>query len=122
MCYAHKIHKAESPIDWHDSAAVIERRTRAFDPFPGSTFAVGDTVVKLWRAAPTGDTVTAAPGTVTVRDGSTLVVACGSGELSLLELQCPGGRRIDVSRFLHTPAGAGLEAGAVLACGVRPVS
>ena len=38
VSYAHKIDKAEAAIDWHASAAVIERRVRAFDPFPGASF------------------------------------------------------------------------------------
>jgi hypothetical protein len=35
ITYAHKIDKAEAAIDWTLPAAVIERRVRAFDPFPG---------------------------------------------------------------------------------------
>ena len=51
VSYAHKIDKAEAPIDWHQDAAVIERRIRAFDPFPGATFQWQGETVKLWRAA-----------------------------------------------------------------------
>ena len=50
----HKIEKAEGAIDWREPAAVIERRARAFDPFPGLSFSVpgeaGAETVKLWRA------------------------------------------------------------------------
>jgi methionyl-tRNA formyltransferase len=35
VTYAHKIEKAESAVDWSLPATVIERRIRAFDPFPG---------------------------------------------------------------------------------------
>ncbi len=118
-CYAHKIDKAEAPIDWQEHAHVIERRLRAFDPFPGVTFAIGGATVKLWRAALV-DAAAAPPGTVTVRDEHTLVVACGAGSLSLAQLQCPGGRRIDVTQFLRTPLGAALAVGAVLASSPRP--
>jgi methionyl-tRNA formyltransferase len=34
VTYAHKIDKAEALVDWSQPAAVIERRLRAFDPFP----------------------------------------------------------------------------------------
>src|SRR5262245_5073974 len=37
ITYAHKIEKREAAVDWRDSAAVLERRARAFDPFPGAT-------------------------------------------------------------------------------------
>ena len=36
ITYAHKIEKAESVIDWRQSAAEIERRLRAFDPSPAA--------------------------------------------------------------------------------------
>ena len=50
VTYAHKIAKAEAAIDWTLPADVIERRVRAFDPFPGATFQAGGDTVKLWRA------------------------------------------------------------------------
>ena len=95
--YARKIEKAEAAIDWHLPAAVIERRVRAFDPFPGCTFAAGGETVKLWRARVAEGQ--GAPGTVLAADGR-LLVACGEGALELLELQRPGGRRAAVRDFL----------------------
>jgi methionyl-tRNA formyltransferase len=100
VSYAHKIEKAESAIDWRLPAAVIERRVRAFDPFPGASFRVGDEVIKLWRA----ERVPGAggePGTVIAGDAQRAVVACGEEALALLELQRPGGRRQPAAAFLH---------------------
>src|SRR4051812_21446543 len=37
VTYAHKIEKAEAAIAWTQPAAAIERRIRAFDPFPGAS-------------------------------------------------------------------------------------
>ncbi len=98
VSYAHKIDKAEAMIDWTRPAALIERRVRAFDPFPGANFGFDGQTVKLWRAAvapATGD----APGTVCV-NGEALRIACGEGALDLLELQRPGGRRVGVREFV----------------------
>ena len=50
ITYAHKIDKAEAAIDWREPADCIERRIRAFDPFPGCAFVCGGQSVKLWRA------------------------------------------------------------------------
>ena len=44
------IEKAEAAIDWATPAALIERRVRAFDPFPGCHFVLDGQPVKLWRA------------------------------------------------------------------------
>ena len=110
VSYAHKIDKAEAAIDWAQPAAAIERRVRAFDPFPGAAFMLDGEPVKLWRAAlADGD---GAPGCVLAAPPGTLRVACGAGALDLLLLQRPGGRRLGVRDFLA--ARAPLPPGAVL--------
>lgn len=100
VTYAHKIEKAEAAIDWAQPAAVIERRIRAFDPFPGASSQLegGDTV-KLWRARVANGT--GAPGRVLAITDDGIVVACGTGSLELLELQRPGGKRVSARQFLQ---------------------
>ncbi|MBU0915950.1 methionyl-tRNA formyltransferase [Aquabacterium parvum] len=102
--YAHKIEKAEAAIDWSQPAAVIERRVRAFDPFPGCTFTLptekGPEVVKLWRASVVP--ASGAPGEVLHGQGDTLVVACGEQALALHTLQRPGGKRVAAREFLQS--------------------
>jgi len=98
VTYASKIDKAEAAIDWTQPAEIIERRIRAFDPFPGCTARIGDATIKLWRAAPAngrgqpGEILTVAPEGITV--------ACGDGAIRLVELQKPGGRRLASTDFL----------------------
>jgi methionyl-tRNA formyltransferase len=108
--YAHKVEKAESVIDWQLDAAVIERRARAFDPFPGLQFLLRGAPVKLWRAAvlPRHST----PGTVLEAGDGRLVVACGEAALELLELQAAGGKRLATPDFLR---GHPVAAGTLLA-------
>jgi methionyl-tRNA formyltransferase len=113
ITYAHKIDKAEAAIDWAQPAAVIERRVRAFDPFPGASFSLDGEVVKLWRAALRPDAA-GAPGQVLAAADGRLTVACGQGALDLLQLQRPGGRRIDAAAFLQARPGL---AGRVLGLG-----
>ena len=109
VTYAHKIEKAEGAIDWRLPAAQIERRVRAFDPFPGCSCMLAGEPVKLWRAAVVPGQ--GAPGTVLEAGAGRLVVACGDGALDLLELQRTGGRRVAVRDFLH---GHPVAAGSVL--------
>jgi methionyl-tRNA formyltransferase len=101
VTYAHKIDKAEAAIDWTLPADAIERRVRAFDPFPGATFQAGGDAVKLWRAQVERRGDAAAPGTVLAADGQHRVVACGEGALSLLDVQRPGGKRGPVAQWLQ---------------------
>jgi methionyl-tRNA formyltransferase len=99
ISYAHKIEKAEAAIDWRLPAAVIDRRVRAFDPFPGATFALNGETVKLWRTSVVPASGT--PGEVLHAQGDTLVVACGEQALALHTLQRPGGKRVAVREFLQ---------------------
>ena len=101
VTYAHKIDKAESAIDWSLPAAVIERRIRAFDPFPGATFHCAGEVVKCWQARVVPGVVGAEPGTVLAADADELQVACGEAALALQQLQRPGGKRLPTSAFLQ---------------------
>ncbi len=96
VTYAHKIEKAESSIDWTQPAAVIERRLRAFDPFPGGVATLACEAVKVWRAELAEGS--GAPGEV-IAPGP--VVACGEGALLLTELQRAGGKRGPAAAFLQ---------------------
>ena len=102
VTYAHKIDKAEAAIDWALPAALIERRVRAFDPFPGAHFTLDGLAVKLWRATVVPGQ--GEPGTVLPAPAGTLRVACGDGALDLLELQQPGGRRQPAEAWLRSHA------------------
>ncbi len=99
ITYAHKVDKAEAAVQWAEPAARLERRLRAFDPFPGCSTALGGTPVKLWRARVVPGL--GRPGQVLQAQGDHLVVACGQDALALLELQLPGGKRISAREFLQ---------------------
>ena len=110
ITYAHKIEKHEAAIDWRLPAAVIERRIRAFDPFPGASTTLGTDAIKIWRSEiesfprlPDGR-----PGQILQVNDKGVDVACGEGTLRLTELQRPGGKRLPVREFLR---GFPLQAG-----------
>jgi methionyl-tRNA formyltransferase len=100
--YAHKIAKSEAPINWTDAATVIERRLRAFDPFPGATFVCAGKTLKLWRARVVPCKPGGAPGEVLTADADNLTVACGDGCLTLIELQVPGGKRAGTAQVVQS--------------------
>ncbi len=113
VTYAHKIEKQEAIIDWAQPAVVIERRIRAFNPFPGASTSWQGEAIKLWQGQ-VGDAAPASsqpPGTVLAADASGIVVQCGQGVLRLTELQRAGGKRLPVTDFLR---GYALPVGAVL--------
>ena len=97
--YASKIDKAEAALDWRQPAAVLERRLRAFDPFPGGSAEFQGQPLKVWRARVVQGV--APPGTWLAMGEGGLVVACGEAALELLEVQPPGGRRMAAREFLQ---------------------
>ncbi len=99
VSYAHKIDKAEAAIDWRDDAATIERRLRAFDPFPGATGVLDGETIKCWRGVPAPGR--GEPGAVLAVADAGITVACGQSALLLTELQRAGGKRLDAARFLQ---------------------
>jgi methionyl-tRNA formyltransferase len=102
VSYAHKIEKAEAAIDWTQPADAIERRIRAFDPFPGASAQVRGETVKVWRArALMQGRGSVAPGTIVAVDADGIGVACGQGRLEITELQRPGGKRLAAADFLR---------------------
>jgi methionyl-tRNA formyltransferase len=114
VTYAHKLGKEEGALDWRRPAAELERKVRAFHPWPGTWFDVatdqGGERIKVLGAALT--LAAGAPGTVSVgRDGFP-VVACGVGGLKLLTLQRAGKSAQAADAFLR---GFALAAGTVLA-------
>ena len=116
VTYAHKIEKAESLIDWSESAEVIARRLRAFNPFPGGSTSLGSEAIKVWGAV--AEEGSGAAGTVLSADAQGVRVACGSGVLNMQLLQRAGGKRLAAGDFLR---GFELPAGAVLGEGSEKV-
>lgn len=99
ITYAHKIDKAEAMIDWSLPAVVIERRVRAFDPFPGASTALSGEAIKVWAAQVVDGR--GAAGSVLEVDDHGITVACGEQALRLTQLQRAGGKRLAAAEFLR---------------------
>ena len=119
VTYAHKLGKEEGVLDWRRPAVELERKVRAFHPWPGTSFDVpkegGVERVKLLEAGLT--LASGAPGTLTLARDGFPVVACGSGGLRLLKLQRSGKSAQAADTFLRgfpMPAGTVLPSPAVL--------
>ena len=100
VTYAAKINKSEARIYWNLSAAEIERKVRAFNPFPvAQTLWRGETL-RIWKAELAGEE-NHSPGSIVTVEKDRIVVACGAGTLALTELQRAGGKRLAARAFLQ---------------------
>jgi len=110
--FCKKLEKEDGRIDWALSAVELERRVRAFNPWPGAhTSLPNGKAVSVWRARVAAcEGADHVPGQLVRGDGE-LVVATGEGALALEELQVAGKRAMAAGDFQR---GARLEPGTVL--------
>jgi len=99
--YAPKLTRDDGKIDWSEPAEIIERKIRAFNPWPGAFITIstnGTRNLKIFSA--TLIDLRGRPGEI-LRSQNELVVAAGKGALSLREVQLEGKRRMNASEFLR---------------------
>lgn len=109
ITYAEKILKSEAEIDWVLSAKEIDQRIRAFNPFPGASSNLNGLAVKFWNsrlADPKAVSATGTVGEVLGFGNKGAYIQCGEGVLEVLEMQKPGGKKIDAKTYLQ-PIGVG---------------
>lgn len=124
VTYARKLSRDDGRMDWALPSGVLDRRIRAFNPWPGAFTTIPDasgnaaTLLKIWEALPESASVPATDGPSTVRPGTVLEaggdrlrIGTGAGTLRLVTVQREGRRRMSAREFL---AGGGLKPGTVL--------
>jgi methionyl-tRNA formyltransferase len=96
--YAPKLEREQGRIDWAEPAQLIERKIRAFDPWPGAFMSLGGSKLKIFRATILDRS--GKPGEILSGEND-LVIAAGKGALSLDEVQLEGKRRMSAADFLR---------------------
>jgi methionyl-tRNA formyltransferase len=100
--YARKLRREDGLIDWGLNAVVVDRRIRAFNPYPGCVASLDEQPIKIWRSVLVDDQrAHGEPGAVIEIDEEGIVVACGEGSVRLLELQRPGRGRVEAADFVN---------------------
>lgn len=115
--YVPKLMRADGELDWSQSAKAIERRIRAYDPWPGTSTLYHDKKGRARRLKiypqTTVDEQSGKPGEI-LAIGEKLKVACGEGSLLLECLQPDGSRKMSAQDFaLGNPVAVGDLLGAV---------
>ena len=96
--YAPKLKREHGLIDWSESAEAIERKIRAYNPWPGAFMKVDRQNLKVFSASVVD--LNGQTGEV-LRSDEDLIVATGKDALSLAEVQLEGKRRMSAAEFLR---------------------
>jgi methionyl-tRNA formyltransferase len=96
--YAPKLKREHGRIDWSESAEAIERKIRAFNPWPCAFTNLGGENLKIFSGAVID--VSGTPGEI-LRCENELVIGAGKGAISVDEVQLEGKRRMHAEEFLR---------------------
>lgn len=111
VTYAAKLGKSEARIDWSARATEIERKVRAFNPWPiAETLHNGEQLRVLRAKAEPEDSTRLAgqpPGTILSISERAILVQCGLGRLAISGVQRPGRRPITARDFANGGARVG---------------
>jgi methionyl-tRNA formyltransferase len=106
VTYAAKLAKAEARIDWTARAVEIERKVRAFNPWPiAETLYEGEQLRVLKAKADMEESIRTGgqpPGTLVSVSERAVLVQCGMGRLAISEVQRPGKRPISARDFANS--------------------
>jgi methionyl-tRNA formyltransferase len=96
--YAPKLEREHGRIDWNEPAELIERKIRAFDPWPGTYTIVRERKLKIFTASITSKALP--PAEVAVI-GEELLIGARDGSLRIGELQVEAKKRMRAADFIR---------------------
>ncbi len=101
ITYANKIDKHEAVIDFSDPCDIVERKVRAFLPWPVAEMTLAGERVRIHAATADTASTTLAPGSLIHADRAAICIACGQGVLRITRLQREGGKPVSVGEYLN---------------------
>ena len=110
-CYAKMLSKDMGQIDFTKSAREIECLIRGMNPWPSAYTSLDGKTMKVWEADVLDAQSKEEPGTIVEVNKKEIIVATGSNDLALHEIQLAGKKRMQVQAFL---LGYQVEAGTKL--------
>ena len=96
--YAPKLNREAGRLNWNEDAEAIERKIRAYNPWPGAFTEFKNRKLKIF-SAPIVD-LRGKPGEILHRDKE-FVIAASDRALSLIEVQLEGKRRMPAAELLR---------------------
>ena len=105
---APRLRREDGAVRWGEqSAAEVDRRVRALQPWPGVTAPIAGVAVRILRGRPLEHGAAAAPGDIAGTEGESVLVAAREGTYAVDRVLPPGSREMSAAAFLRgrRPAG-----------------
>lgn len=107
-----KLSRDNGKIDWNETAECIQRKVRAFDPWPGTfTYFPDGQMVKIFPPIDIDNNCDLKPGTIISIEPDFILVSCGERAVKLSLIQPAGRKKMDLSSYI---AGKKIEPGNIL--------
>ncbi len=103
VTYAEKISKAEAKLEVNDSAEIILRKIRAFNPYPGVSIIYRSKILKIWKAVKfeLNDSIEGMNVGGLYSFNGDLILKLVNGAINIMELQPEGKNKMDASSFIR---------------------
>jgi len=106
--YAHKLNKAEAEVNWQITANELDRKIRAYIPWPVAQFTFTEDTqnrkqhrIRVWQASVKEVETTKPAGTIISADKDGIVVATAKNAICLEVLQLPNKKSLPVQDILN---------------------
>ncbi len=108
--YARKLDKAEAELNWQQDAIVLQRKIRAYIPWPVAQFTYTENQsdkehrIRVWQASVVPSNPDQQPGIILSVDKQGIVVGTGKDALRIEILQIPGKKALPAADILNARA------------------
>ena len=107
--YAAKLDKAEAELNWQQSAVVLQRKVRAYIPWPVAQFTFTEVNgeqqkehrIRIWQASVVETDESHIPGTIISADKNGIIVATSDNALRIEMMQLPGKKAMPAGDILN---------------------
>lgn len=98
--YCKMLCKADGKIDWTKSAEEIKNFVRGMNPWPCAFTTLDEMVFKIHKVSVVKSNFTGSIGEIVNSDKNGLIVACGSGFVSIDVIQAPNAQKMSAKDYL----------------------
>jgi methionyl-tRNA formyltransferase len=100
VTYAYNIKREEEELDFNRTSKEIFNHVRAFNPWPGTYFKLGDIIIKVWEVEEAEDHKKE-PGIIVEANNKEVLIQTKNGAISLKTIQPFGKKKMNIKDYMN---------------------